>query len=55
MEKDRESVHPIAGAEDVQIVYRRTSTRPVEYGVSGTDDAMGKIIDWFAENWTELI
>ena len=103
LEKDRESVHPVAGAEDVQIVYRRTSARPVEYAillqvrdprgwgtrvvadnshvdlhvdehhwhryvdgeqqpaeslpfeVSGTNDAMGKIIDWFADNWTELI
>lgn len=103
MEKDRESVHPIAATEDVQIVYRRSSARPVEYaillqvrgpkgwetrmvadnshadrhvdehhchrylegerqaaeplpfGVSDTNDAMAKIIDWFAENWTELI
>lgn len=47
MDKDRESVHPIAGTDDVQIVYRRSSARPVEY-------AMAKIIDWFAENWREL-
>jgi hypothetical protein len=48
MDKDRESVHPVAGTDDVQIVYRRSSARPVEY-------AMAKVIGWFAENWTELI
>jgi hypothetical protein len=31
--KDRESVHPLAGTEGVQIVYRRSSTRPVEYAI----------------------
>lgn len=103
MDKDRESVHPIAGTDDVQIVYRRSSARPVEYAillqvrgakgwetrivadnshadrhvdehhchrylesekqpaeplpfeVADTNDAMAKIIGWFAENWTELI
>lgn len=103
MLKDRESVHPVAGTEGVQIVFRRSSARPVEYAillqargtrgwetravadnshadgnvdehhchrylegekqpaeplpfaVSDTNDAMAKIIDWFAENWTELI
>jgi hypothetical protein len=30
MDKDRESVLPIAGTEKVQIVYRRSSARPVE-------------------------
>ena len=103
MDKDRESVHPIAGTDEVQIVYRRSSARPVEYAIllqvrrpngwetrvvadnshadrhvdehhyhrylegekqpaeplpfeaSDTNDAMAKIIDWFAENWTELI
>lgn len=33
MDKDRESVHPIPGAEDAQIVYRRSSARPVEYAI----------------------
>lgn len=103
MDKDRESIYPIAGADQAQIVYRRSSARPVEYAillqtrgpqgwvtqivadnshadrhvdehhchryvdgekqpakplpfaVTDTNDAMGKIIDWFAENWTELI
>jgi hypothetical protein len=103
VEKDRESVHPIPGTEDAQIVYRRSSTRPVEYAillqvrtpngwetrivadnshadrhvdehrchryldgekqlaeplpfkVSDTNDAMGRIIEWFGENWSELI
>lgn len=103
MDKDRESVHPIAGTDEVQIVYRRSSARPVEYAVllqvrgangwetrivadnshsdrhvdehhchrylesekqpaeplpfdvSNTNDAMAKVISWFAENWTELI
>jgi len=103
MDKDRESVHPVAGTDDVQIAYRRSSARPVEYAillqvrrsrgwetrvvadnshadrhvdehhchrylggekqpaaplpfeVADTNDAMAKIIDWFAENWTELI
>jgi hypothetical protein len=102
MGKDRESTHPIVGTEDAQIVYRRSSARPVEYAillqvrgpngwetwivadnshadrqvaehhfhryldgekqpaeplpfiVSNTDDAMAKIIGWFAENWREL-
>jgi hypothetical protein len=101
--KDRESVHPVAGAEDVQIVYRRSGARPVEYAillqirsakgwetrivadnshtdrhvdehhyhrylggekqaaeplpfpVTGTNDAMAKVIGWFADNWRELI
>jgi len=103
MDKDRESVHPVAGTDDVQIVYRRSTARPVEYAillqvrdakswktrivadnshanhhvdehhchrylegekqpaeplpfeVAGTNDAMAKVIGWFAENWTELI
>lgn len=59
MDKDRESVHPIAGTDDAQIVYRRSSARPVEYAifpfsVADTNDAMAKVIEWFAENWTEL-
>ena len=102
MDKDRESVHPIPGAEDAQIVYRRSSARPIEYAIllqfrlgdhwqtrivadnshvdrhvdehhyhryldgekqpaeplpfkaSDTNDAMGKIIEWLAENWSEL-
>jgi hypothetical protein len=102
VDKDRESVHPIPGYEDAQIVYRRSSARPVEYAillqvrratgwetcivadnshadrhidehhyhrylggekqpaeplpfnVSDTNDAMAKIIDWFAERWSEL-
>ena len=33
MDKDRESAHPIAGTEDAQIVYRRSSARPVEYAI----------------------
>jgi hypothetical protein len=33
MDKDRESVHPVAGTDEVQIVYRRSSARPVEYAV----------------------
>ena len=33
MEKDRESVHPISGAENAQIVYLRSSARPVEYAI----------------------
>jgi hypothetical protein len=33
MDKDRESVHPIAGTDDIQIVYRRSSARPVEYAI----------------------
>jgi len=33
MDKDRESVHPIRGTEDAQIVYRRSSARPVEYAI----------------------
>ena len=33
MDKDRESVHPIAGTEGAQIVYRRSSARPVEYAI----------------------
>jgi hypothetical protein len=101
--KDRESVHPVAGSEDVQIVYRRSAERPFEYAillqvraadgwrtrvvadnshvdrnvaehhwhryirgekqpseplpfeVSDANDAMGKIIAWFAKDWTELI
>jgi hypothetical protein len=28
---------------------------PLPFEVSDTNDAMAKIIDWFAENWTELI
>lgn len=103
MDKDRESVHPVAGSEDVQIVYRRSGERPFEYAillqvrtekgwqtrvvaddshvdrnvaehhwhrylrgekqaseplpfeVSSTNDAMAKIIEWFAKDWTELI
>lgn len=103
MDKDRESIHPIPGTDEVQIVYWRSSARPVEYAillqahgsqgcetrivadnshadrhvdehhchryldgekqpaeplpfaVSDTNDAMGKIIDWFTDNWTELI
>jgi hypothetical protein len=102
VDKDRESAHPIAGTEDAQIVYRRSSARPVEYAillqvrgargwetrivadnshadrhvdehhchryldgkkqpaeplpfrVASANDAMAKVIDWFAENWTEL-
>jgi len=102
VDKDRESVHPIAGAGEAQIVYRRSSARPIEYAillqidgpkgwetrivadnshtdlhvdehhchryldgekqpaeplpfkVSDTNDAMAKIINWFAENWGEL-
>jgi hypothetical protein len=102
MDKDRESVLPIAGTENAQIVYRRSSARPVEYAillqvrkakgwetrivadnshadrhvdehhrhryldgekqaaeplpfnVSDTNEAMAKVIDWFAENWSEL-
>jgi hypothetical protein len=102
VDKDRESVHPVPGAEDAQIVYRRSSARPIEYAillqvrgskgwktriaadnshadrhvdehhchrylggekqpaeplpfdVSDTNDAMAKIIGWFAENWREL-
>jgi hypothetical protein len=102
VDKDRESAHPIAGTEDAQIVYRRSSARPVEYAillqvrgaggwetrivadnshadrhvdehhchryldrkkqpaeplpfrVASTNDAMAKVIDWFAGNWTEL-
>lgn len=101
--KDRESVHPVAGSEDVQIFYRRSAERPFEYAillqvrtadgwqtrvvadnshedrnvaehhwhryirgekqpseplpfdVSDANDAMGKIIAWFAKDWTELI
>jgi hypothetical protein len=33
MEKDRESIHPVSGAEDAQIVYLRSSDRPVEYAI----------------------
>jgi hypothetical protein len=33
MSKGRESVHPVAGTEDVQIVYRRSDERPFEYAV----------------------
>ena len=95
-------MHPIPGTENAQIVYRRSSVRPVEYAimlqvrgakgwetrivadnshadrhvdehhchryvdgqkqpaerlpfkVSNTNDAMAKIIEWFAENWSEL-
>lgn len=95
-------MHPISETDEAQIVYRRSSARPVEYaimlqvrGTSGwetrvvadnshadrhvdehhchrylgsqkqpaeplpfsvadTNDAMAKVIDWFAENWTEL-
>lgn len=95
-------MHPIPGAENAQIVYRRSSARPVEYAimlqvrgakgwetrivadnshvdrhvdehhchryvdgekrpaeplpfkVSNTNDAMAKIIEWFAENRGEL-
>ena len=102
MEKDRESVHPVPGTDDAQIVYLRSSARPVEYAimlqvrgaenwetrlvadnshadrhvdehhwhrylegekqpaeplpfaVSGTNDAMAKLIRWLADNWTEL-
>lgn len=102
MDKDRESVHPIAGTENAQIVYRRSSVRPVEYAillqvrgaagwetrivadnshidrhvdehhchryldgekqaarplpfdVSDANDAMAKVIDWFARDWREL-
>lgn len=101
--KDRESVHPVSGSEDVQIVYRRSGARPVEYAillqvrsatgwqtrivadnshsdrhvdehhyhryregekqaaeplpfeVSEANDAMAKIIGWFADDWRELI
>jgi hypothetical protein len=28
---------------------------PLPFEVSYTNDAMAKVIDWFAENWTELI
>jgi hypothetical protein len=103
VDKDRESVHPVAGTEDVQIVYRRSSARPVEYAillqvrtakgwetrivadnshadrhvdehhwhrylegekqaeeslpfqVADANDAMAKVIRWFADNWTKLI
>lgn len=104
MGKDRESVHPIAGTEEAQIVYRRSGERPFEYAillqirtekgfwqtsvvadnshvdrnvaehhwhrylggekqsseplpfeVSSTNEAMGKIIEWFAKDWTKLI
>jgi hypothetical protein len=102
VDKDRESVHPIPDEEDSQIIYRRSSARPIEYAVllqvrgpngwetrivadnshadrhidehhchrylggkkqpaeplpfdvSDTNDAMAKIIGWFAENWREL-
>jgi len=33
MDKDRESVHPIPGTEDAQVVYRRSSARPIEYAI----------------------
>jgi hypothetical protein len=33
MDKDRESVHPAPGAEAAQIVYRRSSARPIEYAI----------------------
>ena len=33
MEKDRESVHPVPGTDDAQIVYLRSSARPVEYAI----------------------
>lgn len=33
MDKDRESVHPVIGADDAQIVYLRSSARPVEYAI----------------------
>jgi hypothetical protein len=103
VDKDRESIHPIAGTEKAQIFYRRSNERPYEYAillqiktekgwqtrvvadnshvdrnvaehhwhryrrgekqpsqplpfaVSNTNDAMGKVIEWFAKNWTELI
>lgn len=101
--KDRESVHPVADSEEVQIVYRRSAERPFEYAillqawtekgwqtrvvadnshahrnvdahhwhryirgekqpsealpfeVSSTNDAMAKVIKWFAKDWAELI
>lgn len=101
--KDREIALPIAGTEDAQILYRRSSARPVEYAVllqtraskgwktqvvadnshaeqhvdehhfhrylegerqpeeplpfevSDTNDAMAKVIRWFADEWRELI
>jgi hypothetical protein len=28
---------------------------PLPFKVSNTNDAMAKVIDWFAKNWTELI
>jgi hypothetical protein len=33
----------------------RQPSEPLPFEASGTNDAMGKITDWFAENWTELI
>lgn len=33
MGKDRESIHPVSGTEDAQIVYLRSSARPVEYAI----------------------
>jgi hypothetical protein len=33
VDKDRESVHPIAETDEAQIVYRRSSARPVEYAI----------------------
>lgn len=101
--KDREIALPIAGTEDLQILYRRSSARPVEYAVllqvrdpkgwktrvvadnshvdqhidehhfhryvdeerqpaeplpfdvAGTNDAMAKVIRWFADDWRGLI
>jgi hypothetical protein len=31
--KDRETVHPAVGTRDVQIVFRRSSHRPIEYAI----------------------
>jgi len=38
--------------------YREGEKQPAEplpFEASDTNDAMAKIIDWFAENWMELI
>lgn len=101
--KDRETIHPAEGTRDVQIVFRRSSHRPIEYAillqvrtrqgwrtiasadnshadrnvdehhwhrylrgekqpseplpfeVSSTNDAMWRILDWFSNDWPELI
>lgn len=33
---------------------QKQPAEPLPFSIADTNDAMAKVIDWFAENWTEL-